>query len=113
MLKYFYYDLYNYNYMHTGTDRPTLKLLNSHVRNKVGSEWYYLGEELLCYEHSEKLNIIKQDHPGDVKMCITKMFKTWLDVDNEATWNNLIAALEQIDKNALAENIRRNILKGF
>ena len=98
--------------MCTGIDRPTLRLLNSHVRNKVASKWYYLGEELLAYDQSEKLNVIKQDHTGDTKMCCTKMFKTWLDVDTEASWNKLIVALEQIDKHALAENIRRNILKG-
>ena len=82
------------------------------MKNKVTPKWHDLGVQLLSSEQSKKLDIIKEDHPSDTSMCCTKLFKYWLDVDTDASWNKLIAALEQIEQNALAENIRRNILKG-
>ena len=96
---------------HKGTDRPTLKLLNSHVRDKVAPKWYDLGVGLLSSEQSVKLNIIKEDHPADSSKCCTELFNYWLDVDTDASWNKLIAALKKIGENVLAENIRRNVLK--
>ena len=99
--------------MFAGTDTPTISLLNIHVRDKVAPSWYDLGVQLLSCGQSEKLDVIKQNYPTDADMCCTEMFKHWLDVDNEASWNKLIAALEQIGQNVLAENIRRNVLKGF
>ena len=99
--------------MDVGSDKPTIKLLNMHVRVKVAPIWFDLGVQLLSTEQSEKLNIIRQDYPADTNMCCTEMFKYWLEVDTEASWNKLIAALEQIDHNALAEIIRRNVIKGF
>ena len=40
------------------------------------------------------------------------MFEYWLTVDERACWNKLINALEEIGQNALAANIKQNILKG-
>ena len=100
-------------FYHKGTDRPTLKLLNSHVRDKVAPKWYDLGVELLSSEQSVKLNIIKEDHPADTSKRCTELFNYWLDVDTDASWNKLIAALEHIGEGVLAENIRRNILKNL
>ena len=99
--------------MGVGSDKPTIRLLNIHVRDKVAPEWFDLGVQLLSSEQLEKLDTIRQDYPADTNMCCTEMFKHWLNVDTEASWNKLIAALEQIDHNTLAETIRRNVLKGF
>ena len=96
-----------------GTDKPTVKLLNIYVKDKVTPKWYDLGVQLLSTEQSCKLDIIKLDHPNDTTMCCTEMFKYWLDVDVDASWNKLIAALEQIDQNTLAKNISSNVSKGF
>ena len=96
-----------------GVGTPTIKLLNIHVRDKVAPKWFDLGVQLLSAEQSEELDTIRQDYPADTNMCCTEMFKHWLNVDTEASWNKLIAALEQIDYNALAEKIRRNVFKGF
>ena len=100
-------------FYHKGTVRPTLKLLNSHVRDKVAPKWDDLGVQLLSSEQSVKLNIIKKDHPADNTMCCRELFKYWLDVDTDASWNKLIAALEMIGENVLAENIRKNVLKNL
>ena len=41
------------------------------------------------------------------------MFEYWLRVDPQGSWNKIIKALEQIDENALAENITINVFKGL
>ena len=40
------------------------------------------------------------------------MLEYWLDVDPKANWNMLIDALEEIGQNALAHQIKQEILKG-
>lgn len=100
----------DYNYVATGTDKPTLKLLNDYVRETVSPQWYYLGQALL---EQNKLNVIKANHPNDVKKCCTEMLQCWLEVDTTASWNKLIEALEHISHNALAEKIKQDILKGL
>lgn len=96
-----------------GDDKPSIRLLNIHVRDKVAPKWFDLGLQLLSSGQLEKLDTIRKDNPADTNMCCTEMFKLWLNVDIEASWNKLIAALEQIGHNALGEIIRSNILKGF
>ena len=83
------------------------------MRDTVAPRWFDLGVQLLSSRQSKKLDTIKKDNPGDTNMCCTEMFNHWLNVDIEASWNKLIAALEQIGHNALGEFIRSNILKGF
>ena len=92
------------------TDKPTDKLLNSYVKNKVAPNWYNLGVQLLNTEH---LDGIKWDYPANTSKCCTKMFEDWLKVDIEASWNKLIAALEETDQYVLAESIRSDVLKHF
>ena len=60
----------------------------------------------------ERLNIIEQDH-RDVETCCTEMFKYWLNVDIEASWNKLIEALKVIHENALAEKLKTDVIKGI
>ena len=79
------------------------------MRDKISTEWYYLGEQLRI--HQEQLNIIRKNTPLDVKMCCTKMFQYWLQVDTTANWNKLIEALKDIKHNTLAETIQKEILQ--
>ena len=90
------------------TVKLTVELLNIYVRDKVASNWYDLGVQLLT---TEQLDNIKHNYPANSGKCCTKMFEHWLKVDDEASWNKLIAALEQTNQYALAENIRSNVLK--
>ena len=94
-----------------GTDKPTIKALHIHVKDEVALEWYDLGVQLLSEEHRKRLDIIRGDNP-QVGGCCTEMFKCWLDVDPEASWNKLIEALKMIGKIALAEKIKRDVIKG-
>ena len=94
-----------------GTDKPTLKLLNKHYRDKVAPHWYDFGIQLLENECVDKLHIIEKNHPGDVERCCTEMFIYWLQVDTEASWNKIADALEVIGQSVLAKKIK-DVTKG-
>ena len=91
--------------VHTGHDRPALKLLNKHVRKGVSSKWHDLGLELLEQEDEEMLNQIENNNPNDVSKCCKEMFQLWLRKHTNATWNKLIEALVQVELNNLATTI--------
>ena len=97
-------------FYHKGTDRPTLELLNRYVVVKVAPMWYELGMELLG---SQWLYNIRYENPHFSRMGCKELFKHWLYKEIDASWNKLIAALERIQYYALAEEIRRIILKGL
>ena len=60
---------------------------------------------MLPEDTHNKLDAIKANNPTDVKECCTEMFKEWLEVDTDASWDKLIVALRQIKKRHLAETI--------
>jgi len=68
--------------------------------------------ELLSVEHVPKLNIIKNNNPGDIETCCTEMFKYWLQVDITANWMKLVDALRSLEKVTLADQIEKLFLQG-
>ena len=88
--------------MHTGCDRPALKLLNKHVRNHVCFRWFDLGVELLEQADEELLNEIDGE---DLTESCTKMFQLWLKKCPNASWNQLIQALKEIEFLTVPERI--------
>ena len=96
--------------VHTGHDRPALKLLNKHVRKGVSSKWHDLGLELLEQEDEEMLNQIESNNPNDVSKCCKEMFQLWLRKYTNATWNKLIEALVQVELNNLATTIEEMLI---
>ena len=96
---------------YTGTDKPTLRLLIKYCRDKVAPHWYDFGIWLLENECVDKLNIIEKHHPGDVERCCTEMFNYWLKIDNEASWNKIVDALEGIGQDVAAKKIK-DLTKG-
>ena len=98
-------------FLYIGTDKPTIKLLNSHVKDKIASKLQDLGTELLNEEQCTQLSIIEENHSQNVERCCIEMFWYWLNADLQASWNKLIYALEQINENALAMNIKMDVLK--
>ena len=95
-----------------GSNRPSVKLFNKHVRDAIAKYWEDLGIELLDEKRCVMLEIIKMNH-NDVRICCTQMFRYWLEGDIEATWDKLIEALEEINQDTLANCIKTEILKGF
>ena len=84
--------------------------MNKHVRKEVSSKWHDLGLELLEKEDEEKLNEIKTNNPSDVSECCKEMFQLWLRKCTNATWNQLIQALKEVELNNLATTIKGMLL---
>ena len=88
--------------MNTGCDPPALKLLNRHVIKGVSSKWHDLGLELLEQEDEQKLRKIKIDSPNNASECCKEMFQLWLEKCSDASWNQLIQSLREIELSSLA-----------
>ena len=41
-----------------------------------------------------QLKIIKADHPGDTSGCCKGLWKKWLEVDADATWDKLFTGID-------------------
>ena len=98
-------------FVHIGGNKPSIGLLMKY-RDDIAPYWYELGTQLLQDEYANKLQVIQENHHNHVQKCCVAMFQCWLDVDVEANWNKLIDALKCIQKNVLAEKIRRDNLIG-
>ena len=91
-----------------GCTRPDIRDINSHVAPNIPAEkWKDLGLELLNGNIVE-LGNIEADVQGTNQRVI-KIFEKWLAKHN-ATWSELIAVLEKIHLNYLADNIGKNFL---
>ena len=91
-----------------GSSHPNIRDLNTSVTPYIPAEkWKDLGFELLNGSDVE-LNNIEADIQGTNQRVI-KMFEKWL-TRRDATWNELIAALEKIHLTHLADNLRKKFL---
>ena len=64
-----------------------------------------MGIELLEPEDLPALDEIQKYYSRDVGMCCTKMLQLWLERQPDATWEQLIQALKEVEMNELAKNI--------
>ena len=91
-----------------GCTRPDIRDLNSHVTPNIPAEkWKDLGLELLNGNIVELSNI-----EADIQRTnqrVNKIFEKWL-TKHDATWNELIAALEKVHLTYLADNVTKNLL---
>ena len=94
--------------LRTVGDRPEVKYINRHVKEKVcgaGPEvWLDLGIQLLEKEDVPALLTIKSDVSECSDRC-SKMFNLWLERRPKASWSNLIEALKLIHQDKLASDI--------
>ena len=96
-------------YARTGCDRPTMKDLKDHVVPLVATEWYDLGIQLL---HQNELKSIALNTRNNPNMCCEQMFYKWLMMDQIASWNKLIHAVEDIDLHYAAAVIENMLIQG-
>ena len=68
-----------------------------------------MGIELLEPEDLPALDEIQKNYPTDVGMCCTKMLQLWLERQLDATWEQLIQALKEVEMNELAKNIEQEL----
>jgi len=102
--------------MYVGTDRPTMKYLNKHVRPDIAAKkWYDIGIELLDEGDEKELNTIKANNPADHDTCAGEMLQLWLARKPDASWNQLLQAFREphIGLHALASKIEGMLYKGM
>ena len=89
-------------------DHLDLSDLNNVIRHEEGvaTEWYDLGVELLD-SNTAVLDVIKSDHQSSHDRC-SQMFKTWLKMKPNASWSQLVRALNNIGLKTAADNVHHN-----
>ena len=98
-----------------GHHSPTLKLLRNILKpdtSGLAARWHDLGTQLLTGDTVGTLDVIKANHPNDVSACCNKMFVMWLELQPNATWNQLIIALNMIGMNVQAEKVIKYLATG-
>ena len=78
----------------------------------MAARWHDLGTQLLTDDTVGVLDVIKANHPDDVSACCNKMFVKWLELKPDATWSQLITALENIGMESLKQSIMQCLIKG-
>ena len=98
----------------TRYSRPSMKDLNKHVIPLVAIKWYDLGLELLETKHERELDTIEKDSKVEgAKTCCRKMFSKWLETQSDnASWDQLIQAVKNIELNDVASDIEQLLLQG-
>ena len=74
--------------------KPTKQKILDHVVPYVSPQWYELGVKLLKESQESHLDVIQSNHTGDNRKCCMAMFWYWLSTNTEATWQQLIYALQ-------------------
>ena len=77
----------------------------------VATRWYDLGLELLD-SNTAVLDVIQSDYQSDNTRC-SKMFKAWLEKKPEASWSQLVTALNNIGLGTAADNIRQSKISKY
>ena len=95
--------------MLTGSDVPTLQLLNAYVRPLLADVWYDLGLQLLDPDDVSKLNTIKDNNTSNSNKACTEMFLLWLQKNPSASWDSLISTIRGpgVEKHNVAHKIEQ------
>ena len=88
-----------------GNECPKDMYLNKFVRDEICVVWWDLGVVLMGQEEAPSLNVIKEDHHGDVKKCCSAMFSLWRQRHPKANWDHLIVALKEVKLHSLANKL--------
>ena len=74
------------------------------------TQWRDLGLELV--DSNNVLKVIETDHPNDVNTCCRMMFEKWLEKTPDASWSQLITALNNIKMNTAADAVSKLFKSG-
>ena len=98
-----------------GHHYPTPKQLRNILKpdtSGLAAQWYDLGTQLLTDDTVGALKVIKANHPNDVNACCNNLFVKWLELKPNATWSQLIIALENIGMESAKQNIMQCLMEG-
>ena len=88
-----------------------MKDLYNHVIPIIAPKWCDLSIQLL--RDTRHVEQIKSNSSGNVEKCAAMMFELWLQKKSDASWNELIAALRNIELLAVAHMIKSMLYKGM
>ena len=88
--------------------RPTIKELLNFVVPRVAPYWRELAMQLDI--EPRHLQMIAADNACDSQRCCMEMFCHWLDRYPDASWQNLIHALEDINLSSVATDVEKTLL---
>ena len=95
-------------------DRPTIQQLVDVMRIEnieITTKWYELGLKLV--DSNEVLKVIEADNPRNTNTCCRVMFEKWLEKIPNASWSQLVTALDNIKMNTAADAVRRLFKSGM
>ena len=69
------------------------------------AEWYDLGLQLGVED--EDLDVIKRDNPGNLKACKREMFRAWLKITPNPSYQQLVEALTAVGDVREANQLRK------
>ena len=95
-------------------DCPDIKRLQEIMRIEdidIITRWHELG--LVLVDSYRILKVIEADHRSDVNTCFHLMFKKWLDKTPNASWGQLVTALNNVEMNTAADAISKHFKSGM
>ena len=100
--------------MITVNDCPNDQFLNKYVRTKVcaagANKWRDLGIVLMGQDAADDLDIIRIDHPNNVKECCLRMFSEWRQRNTKASYKDLIDGLKEVSLIQLASEVEKLLI---
>ena len=85
---------------------PTLQRLLEELKD--ANNWFVLG--IFLGVPVKQLQKIESLHRGELERCKIDMLQYWLDNDVNASWKNVVRALEQTNQLVLAETVKHKYL---
>lgn len=83
--------------------KPTIKELINFVVPRVAPMWDDVAMGLNI--KVPQLHLIAKDNANDSQRCCIEMFCDWLDSRHDASWQNLIYALKDVQLNCVATDV--------
>ena len=88
--------------------RPAIKQLQVVMKIEdvdITTRWRDLGLELL--DSNKILKVIEANHPNDAEICCRVMFEKWLERTPDASWSQLVIALNNIEMSTAADAVNK------
>ena len=79
-------------YIYIVNDTPLLEELCQYITPQYATEWEVIG--ILLGVPAGTLDIIEYDNSRRTTDCCNAMLKKWLEIDDTASWNKLLTAIE-------------------
>ena len=78
----------------------------------VADMWRDIGVHLLhpILVDDRVLEVIAAEHPHSVKECCKSMFEKWLCSQKDASWNQLIEAIDAVGLNYFASKLKKDLM---